>query len=68
MPGAEGLQFSPGGRRLYAVSESGARPYVKSRKPLTPAVSSFEWPGLLPGQEARLPVPGVLTTDGSALG
>ncbi len=46
VPGAEGLQFSPGRTRLYAVSESGARPYVKSRKPLTPAVSAFEWPGL----------------------
>lgn len=50
VPGAEGLQFSPRGRRLYAVSESGARPYVRSRKPLTPAVSSFEWPGLLRGR------------------
>ena len=51
VPGAEGLQFSPRGRRLYAVSESGARPYVKSRKPLTPGVSSFEWPGLLRGRK-----------------
>ena len=51
VPGAEGIQFSPLGRRLYAVSESGARPYVKSRKPLTPAVSSFEWPGLLRGRK-----------------
>ena len=51
VPGAEGLQFSPGGTRLYAVSESGARPYVKSRKPLTPAVSAFEWPGLVHGRK-----------------
>ena len=52
VPGAEGIQFSPGGTRLYAVSESGARPYVHSRKPLTAAVNSFEWPGLL--QHGRL--------------
>ena len=50
VPGAEGLQFSPGRTRLYGVSESGARPYVKSRKPLTPAVSAFEWPGLARGR------------------
>jgi hypothetical protein len=50
VPGAEGIQFSPRGKRLYAVSESGARPYVRSRKPLTPGVSSFEWPGLVRGK------------------
>jgi len=50
VPGAEGIQFSPRGKRLYAVSESGARPYVKSRKPLTPGVSSFEWPALVRGK------------------
>ncbi len=53
VPGAEGLQFSPRGKRLYAVSESGARPYVKSRKPLTAAVNSFEWPGLARGRRAN---------------
>jgi hypothetical protein len=52
VPGAEGIQFSPLRKRLYAVSESGARPYVKSRKPLTPAVSAFEWPGLFGGRKA----------------
>ena len=46
MPGAEGIQFSSG-RRLWTVSESGAWPYSKSRKPLTPALSTFEWPRLL---------------------
>jgi hypothetical protein len=51
VPGAEGIQFSPRGKRLYAISESGARPYVRSRKPLTPAVSAFEWPGLLSGRK-----------------
>ncbi len=51
VPGAEGIAFSPRGMRLYAVSESGARPYVRSRKPLTPAVSAFEWPGLLRGRK-----------------
>jgi hypothetical protein len=52
VPGAEAIQFSPRGKRLYAVSESGARPYVKSRKPLTPAVSAFEWPALLHGRSS----------------
>ena len=46
VPGAEGIQFGSRLERLYAVSESGARPYVKSRKPLTAGVNSFEWPGL----------------------
>ena len=46
VPGAEGIQLLAGTRRLYAVSESGARPYVKSRKPLTAALNRFEWPGL----------------------
>ena len=50
MPGAEGISFSPGGTRLWVSSESGAIPYVHSRKPLTPAVSSYEWPGLLRGR------------------
>lgn len=53
VPGAEGIQFGPRGQRLWVVSESGSRPYVRSRKPLTPAVSSFEWPGLLHGKRAR---------------
>jgi hypothetical protein len=48
IPGAEGIQFSSRrGRRLWTVSESGAWPYARSRKPLTPATSSFEWPRLL---------------------
>lgn len=46
VPGAEGIQFASQGRRLWAVSESGARPYARSRMPLTPAVASFEWPRL----------------------
>ena len=53
VPGAEGISFTANGKRLWVVSESGARPYVHSRKPLTPAVSSFEWPGLLRGQKAQ---------------
>jgi len=57
VPGAEGLQLSPGRTRLYAVSESGAVPYVKSRKPLTPGVTSFEWPGLVHGREAACGLP-----------
>jgi hypothetical protein len=52
IPGAEGIQFASGGRRLWAVSESGARPYATSRKPFTPAVSSFEWPRLFRGKRA----------------
>jgi hypothetical protein len=52
VPGAEGIQFGHTGRRLYVVSESGARPYVKSRKPLTAGVSRFEWPGLQRGRRA----------------
>ena len=52
LPGAEGIQIQQGRRRLWAVSESGARPYVVSRKPLTPAVSSYEWPRLLRGKGA----------------
>ena len=47
IPGAEGLQFSANGTRLWVVSESGARPYEKPSKPFTPAVSSFEWPRLI---------------------
>jgi hypothetical protein len=46
VPGAEGIQFGRSGHRLYAVSESGARPYAISRKPLTAGISRFEWPGL----------------------
>lgn len=53
VPGAEGIHFTDNGERLYAVSESGAVPYSHSRKPLTPAVSSFEWPGLLHGKKSR---------------
>jgi hypothetical protein len=52
VPGAEGIQFLPGSHRLYAVSESGARPYAKSRKPLTAGVNRFEWPGLGHGRRA----------------
>lgn len=57
VPGAEGIQFSSGGRRLWAVSESGARPYVTSRKPLTPAVASFEWPRLFRSKVAACGFP-----------
>ncbi len=53
VPGAEGIQFSRNGKRLFAVSESGAVPYSHSRKPLTPAISSFEWPGLLRGKKSH---------------
>ena len=50
VPGAEGIGFSAGGKALWVASESGARPFAHSRKPLTPAVTSFEWPGLLRGR------------------
>lgn len=53
VPGAEGIQFNAAGDRLFAVSESGAVPYAHSRKPLTAAISSFEWPGLLHGKKSR---------------
>ena len=53
VPGAEGISFSANGKRLWVVSESGARPYVHSRKPLTPAVSSFEWTGLARGKTSQ---------------
>jgi hypothetical protein len=46
VPGAEGLAFGPRGKRLWVVSESGSRPYARSRKPMTPAVTAYEWPGL----------------------
>jgi hypothetical protein len=57
IPGAEGLQFSSRGKRLWTVSESGAQPYATSRKPLTPALSSFEWPALFRGKKARCGFP-----------
>ncbi len=50
IPGAEGIQFASRGLRLWVVSESGARPYAISRKPLTPTISSFEWPRLFRGK------------------
>ena len=53
IPGAEGIQFGPRGLRLWAVSESGARPYSRLGKPLTPAVASFEWPRLLGGKRTQ---------------
>jgi len=57
VPGAEGIAFHSRHRRLWAVSESGAWPYARSRKPLTPAVSSFEWPRLMSGKRARCGFP-----------
>ena len=51
VPGAEGIQVGPKGKRFYVVSESGARPYVKSRKPLTAGVNAFEFPGVLSGRK-----------------
>ena len=57
VPGAEGIQFGAQLKRLYAVSESGARPYVKSRKPLTAGVNSFEWPGLARGRRSDCAFP-----------
>ncbi len=57
VPGAEGIQFAHEGRRLWAVSESGARPYAKSRKPLTPGIASFEWPRLGGGKRASCGFP-----------
>ena len=53
VPGAEGISFTASGRRLWVVSESGAVPYSRSRKPLTPALSSFEWTGLARGKSSR---------------
>jgi hypothetical protein len=46
IPGAEGIELGAAGRRLWAVSESGSRPYARLGKPLTPAVASFAWPHL----------------------
>jgi len=57
IPGAEGIQFAANGKRLWTVSESGARPYAISRKPLTPAVASFEWPRLYHGKRAACGFP-----------
>jgi hypothetical protein len=57
IPGAEGIEFDALGQRLWAVSESGARPYAISRKPLTPAVASFEWPRLFRGKRAACGFP-----------
>ena len=53
VPGAEGIQFGPSRRRLWAVSESGAWPYARSRKPLTAAVSSFSWWRLSHGKASK---------------
>ncbi len=58
MPGAEGIAFAARGRRLWTVSESGAWPYAHSRKPLTPAVSSYEWPRLVRSKLATCGFPG----------
>lgn len=58
VPGAEGLQFAAQGRRLWSVSESGSWPYsALTRKPLTPVVSSFEFPRLLSGRRATCHFP-----------
>ena len=53
VPGAEGIQFRSGNRRLWAVSESGAPPYARSRKPLTPAAASFGWARLIGGKSSK---------------
>ena len=53
VPGVEGIQFRSGNRRLWAVSESGAYPYVRSRKPLTPGASSFGWGRLIGGKASK---------------
>ena len=53
VPGAEGIQFGPRGRRLWTVSESGSRPYATLLdKPFTPAVLSYDWLRLLHGNPA----------------
>ena len=53
VPGAEGIQFGPTGRRLWTVSESGAQPYAtRLDKPFTPGIVSYEWPRLLRGKPA----------------
>ena len=52
VPGAEGLQLGPKGRRLWVVSESGSRPYIGLDKPFTPGVVGYEWPQLLRGRAA----------------
>ncbi len=57
IPGAEGIQFANGGKRLWVVSESGAKPYARSKKPLTPGAASYEWPRLLHGHKARCGFP-----------
>lgn len=58
VPGAEGIEFAARGRRLWVVSESGAWPYsAVSRKPLTPVVSSFEFPRLLAARRSTCGFP-----------
>jgi hypothetical protein len=51
VPGAEQLQLDTGGKRLWVVSESGARPFQQKATPppLTPAISAFAWPQVLKG-------------------
>ena len=61
VPGAEGIQFRSGNRRLWAVSESGAPPYARSRKPLTPAAASFGWARLIGGKSSKCQLPRALT-------
>ncbi len=57
IPGAEGIQFRSGNRRLWAVSESGAPPYARSRKPLTPGAASFGWGRLIHGTPSKCRFP-----------
>jgi hypothetical protein len=53
VPGAEGIQFGRGSRRLWTVSESGSQPYAtRLDKPFTPGVVGYAWPKLLHGKPA----------------
>ena len=63
VPGAEGIQFRAGNRRLWAVSESGAPPYARSRKPLTAAVDELRVAAADLRQALEVPVPGALNAD-----
>jgi hypothetical protein len=55
IPGAEQIALGPRGLRLWAVSESGARPFQlrADGRPLTPALTAFEWPRVLNGPPTR---------------
>ena len=66
VPGAEGIQFRAGDRRLWAVSESGAPPYARSRKPLTARGRQLRLGTPGRRQALEVPLPGALTGSSSS--